>query len=48
MNKWISPGDWLCDALGMPDGEQRVIFRMLINMIVIGGVALGVLLTILR
>lgn len=44
MLKLFSPGDLLSDALGLPIGESRVIFRMLINTMVWGAVGTGVML----
>lgn len=44
MLKYFSPGDWLCDAVGLAaEDENRQILRMFINTLVLGaiGVAVG-------
>ncbi len=48
MNPLLQPGDWLCDLLGMAkDGEQRQIFRMTINAIVWGAIAVIIILRVM-
>ncbi len=46
MLKFLSPGDIVADALGLSDDEHRMIFRMFINTIVWGAVAMGVMFAI--
>lgn len=38
MLRYLSPGDLLSDAIGLADGENRVILRMFINTLVWGAV----------
>jgi hypothetical protein len=42
----LSPGDLLSDTIGLPKGEDRVIFRMLINTIVWGAIGVGAVLVL--
>lgn len=44
MLKFLSPGDLLSDAVGLPDDDNRVIFRMFINTFVWGAIAVGAVL----
>lgn len=38
MLRYFSPGDLLSDAVGLGDGENRVVLRMFINTLVWGAV----------
>jgi len=42
MLKLLSPGDWIADAVGLDDGENRQILRMFINTLAYGIVAVAV------
>jgi hypothetical protein len=49
MLKFLSPGDLISDAVGLPrDSENRMIFRMFINTLVWGGLAILLMILILR
>ena len=39
MLRFLSPGDVVSDAVGLPDGEHRMILRMFINTLVWGAAA---------
>lgn len=40
MLKWLSPGDLICDAVGLSEqDEHRQILRMFMNIIIWGAVA---------
>ena len=40
--KWLSPGDIICDLLGLPnENEHRMVLRMFANILIYGGLAVG-------
>lgn len=42
MLKWLSPGDVICDLLGLPnENEHRMVLRMFANILIYGGVAVA-------
>jgi len=48
MLKYLSPGDLIGDAVGLPrDSDNRMIFRMFINTLVWGGVATLIMIAVL-
>lgn len=49
MLRWLSPGDMICDAVGLPpDTEHRIILRMFANVTIWGIVAAAVAFTVAR
>ena len=47
MWRWLSPGDLVCDLVGLPkEGENRLVLRMYVNIIVWGAVLTAVALTV--
>lgn len=48
MSRLVSPGDLLCDAIGLGEhSDHRMILRMFINMVVWGALAIAGALTLL-
>jgi len=40
--RWLSPGDLVCDVVGLPEaGENRTVLRMFVNILVWGAIGVG-------
>ncbi|MEM1306207.1 MAG: hypothetical protein AAGG99_01665 [Pseudomonadota bacterium] len=43
MLKWLSPGDLICDLVGLQaEDENRMVLRMFINTFILGGLGVAV------